>query len=369
MIKKAVKLRDRFARGQTMVVMTMVIGVLLGAMALGTDVGLFYYNWMLLQKAADSAAIAGASSLTALADPSGDVATTAVSTAKGYACLNGINDPNNANATICPDPIQNASYVDQIASTNVDGNDTQLSITLTRQVPYFFGKVLGLNKGSVAASATAQVSQGVSSFNSAMFPAAIQCNQPCNSTADLDPGQPVTFGAPLSAVDSKNWQWLDLGQDTDQTALSDAIANGVPGTYSIGGDVSPAPASDYTNRVVRRGFESRLNAHNSRFPGVDSSGICAGNGNPGNIPLGDPLLVTIPVADFSGCGGGRGRGRHACSVPIEGFAQIYLTNMTATKRGSAAQIEGCFVQAVAPGSIGSTSAPVLGALSPPILIH
>ena len=60
MIKKAVKLRDRFTRGQTMVVMTMVIGVLLGAMALGTDVGLFYYNWMLLQKAADSAAIAGA---------------------------------------------------------------------------------------------------------------------------------------------------------------------------------------------------------------------------------------------------------------------------------------------------------------------
>jgi hypothetical protein len=351
-----------------MVVMTMVIGVLLGAMALGTDVGLFYYNWMLLQKAADSAAIAGASSLTALADPSGDVAASAVSTAKGYACLNGINDPNNANATICPDPIQNASYVDQIASTNVDGNDTQLSITLKRQVPYFFGKVLGLNKGSVAASATAQVSQGVSTFESAMFPAAIQCNQPCNSTADLDPGQPVTFGAQLSRVNNNNWQWLNLGQDTDNASLADAIGNGVPGTYRIGGDVSRAATPrDYTNRVVQDGFQDRVNAHNSRFPGVDPSSICTGNGNPGNIPLGDPLLVTIPAADFSGCQAG---GSTGCAAPIEGFTQIYLTGLTnGARRGGAAQIEGCFVQAVAPGSVGSTSAPVLGALSPPILIH
>jgi Putative Flp pilus-assembly TadE/G-like len=358
-----VKPRDRFARGQTMVVMTMVVGVLLGAMALGTDVGLFYYNWMLLQKAADSAALAGASSLTALADPSGDVAATAVSTAKGYACLNGINDPNNANTTICPDPIQNASYVDQVASTDVDGNDTQLSITLKRQVPYFFGKILGLNKGSVAASATAQVSQGVSSFKSAMFPAAIQCDQPCNSTTDLDPGQSVTFGAQLSGsgLDAKNWQWLNLGQDTDQASLSDAIGNGVPGTYSIGGDLTSALTStDYTKSVVRDGFNSRRNAHNSRFPGVDPSDICTGGGNPGNIPLGDPLLVTIPVVNFGDCPSN-------CTVAIEGFAQIYLTDMN-VKKGTA-QIEGCFVQAVAPGSIGSTSAPVLGALSPPILVH
>ena len=72
--------------------------------------------------------------------------------------------------------------------------------------------------------------------------------------------------------------------------------------------------------------------------------------------------MTIPVADFSGCGGG-------CNVPIEGFAQIYLTGTTSAQKSAAAQIEGCFVQAVAPGSIGSTSAPVLGALSPPILVH
>ena len=69
-------------------------------------------------------------------------------------------------------------------------------------------------------------------------------------------------------MDSKNWQWLNLGQDTDQTALSDAIANGVPGTYSIGGDVSPA-----LGRAIIR------------------TGLCEGGLNPG---------LTHTIRDFRG---------------------------------------------------------------------
>jgi hypothetical protein len=340
--------------------MSVVIGVLLGAMALATDVGLFYYNWMLLQKAADSAALAGASSLTAIPDPSGTVASSAVSTAKGYACLNGINDPNNTNITICPNPAQNASYVDQVSSTNVNAGDTQLSITLTRQVPYFFGRVLGLNTGNVAASATAQVSAGVNTYQTGMFPAGIQCNKPC-SLANLDPGQSVTFGMKFAGGFAPgNWQWLDLGQGTGASALSGAIANGVPGTYSIGDNITSTPGNKFNSSVVQNGFQSRLDAHNSNFSALDPSQVCtAGGGNPTDIPLGDPLLITIPVVDFGGCSG-------SCTVPIEGFAQVYMTGMS-VKSGTA-QIDGCFVQAVAPGGIGSSSAPILGALSPPILI-
>jgi uncharacterized membrane protein len=54
-------LRKRFSRGQIFVVTTLVIATLLGAMALSTDVGLLYFNWMQLQKAADAAVLAGAS--------------------------------------------------------------------------------------------------------------------------------------------------------------------------------------------------------------------------------------------------------------------------------------------------------------------
>ena len=314
---KIMKQRREFAKGQTVALMSIVLGVLVGVMALGTDVGVFYYNWMILQKAADSAALAGATSLTAVADPSGTVAATAISTAKGYACLNGINDPNNTNSTICPSPVQNASYVDQVVSTNVNVADTQLSIKLDRQVPYFFGKALGLNTGSVAASATAQVSLGVNSFNSGLFPAGLQCNKPCNSTANMDPGQSVTFGMKFAGgLAPGNWQWLDLGQGTGASALSAGIADGVQGSYSIGDNISSTPGNKYNSGVVQNGYQSRVNAHNSKFPSFDSSQVCTtGGGNPNNIPTGDPLLVTIPVVDFGGCSGN-------CTMPIEGFAQI-----------------------------------------------
>lgn len=355
----------KLAKGQTIVVMAMVIAVLVGAMALGVDVGLFYYNWMLLQKAADSAALAGASSLTALADPSGTIAASAVSTAKGYACLNGINDPSNTNTTICPNPVVNASYVDQVAATDVNAADTQLSIRLKRRVPYFFGRALGLNSGDVAASATAQVSEGVGTFKSGMFPIAIQCDQPCNSTASLNPGQSVTFGMTLPGGLSRgNWRWLDLGQGSGSSDVADAIANGVQGTYSIGDNISSTSTANLSYRAVLSGFQSRLNDHSSRFPTVDPSNVCTtGGGNPTNIPLGDPLLVTVPVANFSsGCSG-------VCTASIEGFAQVYLTNVRSSRRTNTSEIDGCFVQAVAPGSVGSASAPVLGALSPPILVQ
>jgi uncharacterized membrane protein len=47
-------------RGQIAVVTTFAIATLLGAMALGTDVAVMYFNWVQLQKGADAAALAGA---------------------------------------------------------------------------------------------------------------------------------------------------------------------------------------------------------------------------------------------------------------------------------------------------------------------
>jgi len=43
-----------------MVILAVVLPTLLGAMALCADVAVFYFNWANLQKAADSAALAGA---------------------------------------------------------------------------------------------------------------------------------------------------------------------------------------------------------------------------------------------------------------------------------------------------------------------
>src|ERR1700737_167526 len=57
---RIMKRRGHFFKGQMAVVMTFAIATLLGAMALGTDVGVMYFNWVQLQKGADAAALAGA---------------------------------------------------------------------------------------------------------------------------------------------------------------------------------------------------------------------------------------------------------------------------------------------------------------------
>ena len=51
------------SRGQVAVLYTGIIAVLLGAVALGSDVAVMYVNWQQLQKAADAAVLVGGAGL------------------------------------------------------------------------------------------------------------------------------------------------------------------------------------------------------------------------------------------------------------------------------------------------------------------
>jgi len=107
----------------------------------------------MVQKAADAAALAGASQLTG--EP-GSASTVRPSIVDGYACLNGISDPNSTYATICPsEATLSGGFADSIVFTNV--TDTQVSVGIKRSVPYYFGKMIGLNAASVSAKATAAI--------------------------------------------------------------------------------------------------------------------------------------------------------------------------------------------------------------------
>lgn len=342
-----------FPSGQIGVILTLVIATLLGAVALGTDVAVLYFNWVQLQKAADAAALAGASELTALPDPTGTVAANATSTGEGYACLNGINDPSNTNPTLCPNPVNNPNYVDKVAYTAVNASNTQFSIRLTRQVPYYFARVIGLQTGNVAAGATAQVLRGAQRVNGGLFPTIFQCKSPCKGLSQLDPGTFVSFGQKFTADAPGNWGWLNVGQGPGGSALENAIINGYSGTVSVGDTLTTDPGQK--TGPINQGWAGLFARHNSLYPGVSPNSICK-NVNPANIPAGDPLLVTVPVADLTGCNG-------ACSVTVEGFAEVYLT------AGSDASISGCFVQEISANSVGGSGATVLGALAPPILIQ
>src|SRR5207245_1894759 len=129
--------RSRVSKGQIAVIMTICLPVLIGVIGLGADLGVLYFNWVQLQKAADAAALAGASQLT------GDTTTTTnssvVSTGTQYAQSNGITQ---AADTILVSPAN---------------DDKSVSVYLSRQVPYYFLQVLGLKKGKVTAKATAGI--------------------------------------------------------------------------------------------------------------------------------------------------------------------------------------------------------------------
>jgi len=133
-------------------IMTLVIGTLIGGMALGADVGVFYYNWMQLQKAADSAVLAGANYLTGV--PSTTDNSQVVGTTNQYAQLNGIKSA-------------------EIVSTTVAGDAKSVTILLQRTVPYYFARVLGLSQGIVSVRATAGINDTIAPLG--LLPIGLPC--------------------------------------------------------------------------------------------------------------------------------------------------------------------------------------------------
>jgi hypothetical protein len=152
-----------FLRGQTVVVMAFALGTLIGALGLCTDIGLFYFNWMQLQKAADSAAIAGAIHLTGI--PATTNNSQVVATANQYAQLNGIKPA-------------------EIAATTVASDAKSVTIQLQRTVPYVFARVLGLTQGAVAARATAGLNNTLTPLG--MLPIGLPCSASDSSKANCN---------------------------------------------------------------------------------------------------------------------------------------------------------------------------------------
>src|ERR1700737_5357441 len=101
------KPRSGYMKGQIGVVMTFAIATLLGAMALGADVAVMYFNWVQLQKAADAAALAGANYL-ALTNKFD-------STQVASGCGTYSDDPKKA---ACTSPAQNGMNVSKTPENN-----------------------------------------------------------------------------------------------------------------------------------------------------------------------------------------------------------------------------------------------------------
>ena len=361
------KPRSGYMKGQIAVVMTFAVATLLGAMALGTDVAVMYFNWVQLQKAADAAALAGANYLatTNKFDP------TQVASGCGSGSFN--DDPKKA---ACSYAVHNGMNVSEI-TVNEPGQNLPASaptpnvqVALSRtNLPYFFGKVIGLNTYSVAAVATAQSDGPVGTVNRGLFPAGINCttldaNGHCTKVPDsLAFGQKFTFGP-------GNWSWLNF-QDGNNLMTNIAVGANVPLSLT---STLTKPGVDAGQ--VRLGFSARLtdynnfmaNPANSACTSYSYSTVCSA-ANPVTPCVGDPLAVVVPTVNYTGGAGSQ-------TLQINGFAMLYLNPTQTCLDGSPkppcngnAGLDGCFVQMMAPNSVAGAGAPNLGATSQPILIQ
>ncbi|HEY2524977.1 MAG TPA: pilus assembly protein TadG-related protein [Candidatus Binataceae bacterium] len=369
--------RTRYSKGQIVAVFTIVLPVLLGVMALGVDFALIYFNWSMVQKAADAAALAGASQLTGVSGSASSVQTAVDNYVNGYACMNGVSDPAATYPTLCTETTHPGGFTDKIVFTT--NTDTQVSVGINRTVPYYFGKMIGLNTANVSAKATAAILPP-GTIPNGLFPIGLPCKSPCNNLNDLltelsslsngsGTGN-ISLGSKFvlnniwdasSLPATGSWGWLDVGQGKGASGLGTVLQSGSPNTYTTSNSLSPATGVGKGNsNPAQSGLSARLASCGASNP--TSYDPCA-SGNNGAVPnslCSNPCLVSIPVLDYSGCKGS------SCTMPINGFAQMWLESDSSTTSG----IDACIVTGNnCSGAEGSGSASNFGSLAAPLLIN
>jgi len=269
-MKHLSKYSQRSQRAQIVVVLALTLPVLIGAIAMGADVGVMYFNWQCLQSAADAGAVAGAGYLPS--NPS-----LAISTANLYVAKNGI-------------------VTGEITSTTVATDDLSLNIQLKRTVPYSFALLLGLVSGTVSAQATAQI-QSIGSMTT-LKPVGIDYRQP------YTPGQVVALAQ--GQAGPGNWGALALGS-TGATTFQQNVENGAPGLVSVGDWVTTETGQ--MTGPTKNGFQYLINEGQN----TDSGGTFA------NHTATDARVLIVPMVDFSSING-------SSQVSVKGFAALWLVS-------------------------------------------
>jgi Flp pilus assembly protein TadG len=315
----------RYHKGQIAVVLTLTMATLLGAVALGADVAVLYFNWVQIQKAADGAVLAGANYLPG--NPS-----QAQSVAQSYAAQNGV-------------------ATSEIVSTTVASDDMSMTMLVSRSVPYNFARVLGLTTGLVKVSATAGIQQ-----NPEMGRGLIPVGLPCTS-ATL-----AADGSNCSYAPGTEYQLVQAG------------ANGNGGSWNVGpgnwGRLAlGAPGASMFLQNLELGYEGSINinqavnAQTGQVNGPTDMGVTdrvtLGQAEDSNPPSPsqmtlstvlsndawqyDPRLVAVPLVDFTSATG------NSVQVPVVGFAMMWLDSYTA--QGPNKTLNAYFLGSISAGEI------------------
>jgi hypothetical protein len=273
--------RKSYSKGQIAVIIALVLPAMIGAVALGADFSIMYFNWAQLQKAADAAALAGA----------------------GY-LPNDTAGANNAANTYAK---QNGRNGDTISVT-VDGSATPqwVQVQMSRQVPYYFGRVLGLTNATLSVLAKAGIKAIIAATGQGghLLPVGLDC--PSGPKSCPSPGTTITL---LSGqIGPGDWGTLQLpgmnGTSDTQSITHYGWASPNPmnpddilvpdptqSSCSIAGPscINMQPGNGDVKKVAA-GIQQRL---------ADSSSMSLGD-SPTNPNPADPRVVQLPMVDFAG---------------------------------------------------------------------
>jgi Flp pilus assembly protein TadG len=258
---------------------------------MGVDITVFYWTWSRMQSAADAAVLAGAASLP-------DSPTLATAATIAYAEANGM-------------------AASEIATPVVSADALSISITLTRPVPYYFGRVLGLVNSPVITKATANLQTSGSATGALPIGLSIQTTYSFGQSITLHQG----------SVGPGNWDGLALGC-TGGACYSNNLANGYSGTITVGDILTSEPGKK--TGPTSSGINARVSAGISADPG----------GTWSDHTLDDPRVGIVPVVDWTGCNG-------RCDIPFKGFAAIWITG------ANGSDINAVFIGALATGAVPS----------------
>jgi Flp pilus assembly protein TadG len=336
------KIKSIRSKGQIYVALILVMTVLLGAMGLGADMAVLYYNWVILQKGVDAAALAGAGYL----QSDSQAAPQAISVAVAYAQSNGIK-----NSELQKDGSGNGAYVPAPYST--------ITVTAKRTVPYAFFKLIGLTSGNVAATATAQMPLAPSCVNCVSAvptpgsqPTVIPGNI-CSSVGQcnvvpigLDWSTPYNFNQSVQLnqgqVGPGNWGSLALGGTGGANERTN-IADGYMGPLAINQWVDTEPG--FKKGPVDQGFNARISNAQSNFPGGTFDA---------HSPI-DPRVIILPMVVWDSPNG-------RSQVQIMAFAALWVDSI------SGGTINAHFIDTESFNSTGDPNAPFRGARGRPQLI-
>jgi Flp pilus assembly protein TadG len=315
-IMLGINLRSKaLRRGQIAVAMMLVMIPLLGMIGLGTDLGLLFFHWGIVQKAADSAVLAGAGYLP-------NHTSTAQTKATSYATQNGLKNS-------------------EIVSNIVAGDNMSITMTTSRTVPYYFLQLVGLRSGTVKPMAKAGIQKDTEGARG-LIPVGLPCTATsCSYTAGTE-YQLVEAGANGASGGSwnlgpGNWGRLALG-GSGATQFLNNLINGYQGSINVGDQVTAETGQ--VNGPTDEGINvARVDA------GLAINGAVT-NPTLASVPAYDPRLVAVPLIDFTGATG------TSSPVKVMGFAMMWLDSYTS--KGKNKTLNAYFLGTVPVTSVPST---------------